>query len=86
MKMSATFNEAEDTQLQGVIEAFKAQGASVRIGQIREDGTVDIVLILAGCKLEGEKGIELQSKLFVQSEAENKEEEQPETVEGEVVE
>ena len=86
MRMSATFNEAEDAQLQGVIEAFKAQGASVRIGQIREDGTVDVVLVLAGCKLEGDKGIELQSNLFVQPETtEQTDEEAAEPVEGEVV-
>lgn len=86
MRMSAIFNEAEDTQLQGVIEAFKAQGASVRIGQIREDGTVDVVLVLAGCKLEGDKGIELQSKLFVQPDANDEsDKETTEPVEGEVV-
>ena len=92
MKMTATFNETEDKQLQEMVNAFKAQGASVRIGQVNENGTVDIVFVLAGCQLEGERGVELKGKLFEEAEAQRKAAEEaqkaeaPEPVEGEVVE
>ena len=92
MKMTATFNETEDKQLQEMVSTFKAQGASVKIGQVNENGTVDIIFALVGCQLEGEKGIELKGKLFEEAEAQRKAAEEaqkaetPEPIEGEVVE
>lgn len=93
MKMTATFNETEDKQLQEMVNTFKAQGASVRIGQVNENGTVDIVFVLAGCQLEGERGVELKGKLFEEAEAQRKAAEEAqkaetpaEPVAGEVVE
>ena len=92
MKMTATFNETEDKQLQEMVNTFKAQGASVRIGGVNENGGVDLIIILAGCQLEGERGIELKGKLFEEAEAQRKAAEEAqktetpaEPVEGEVV-
>lgn len=72
MKIVATFSEIEDKQIQDLINTFKSQSANIRIIEVNQDGTVDIGLILIGCQLEDNKGIELKSKLFKEIEENSK--------------
>lgn len=92
MKITAVFNESDDAILQSMIDTFKAQSASIKINGVNENGTVDIIFVLAGCHLEGDRGIELKGKLFEESTEQKKETDEAqepeilvEPIEGEVV-